>query len=543
MADERGSRVLLHWAGPVLFALLALGAWALLAALADEARESWIAPVFAAIAAVLAAAYVLMVHLPQRRNAKRFDELQRRYDEQCAAMSLSLEELRHGDLVAMLEPTAALPRQMRVAVHSAASAQAALIQQIQSSSVEVAGAAGTVQRTSSELASASNQQAAAVIEITASTEELARTAGQIASNSAVQAELAARSESSGNEGAVSVEAAVAGVDTVRRHMEAVANRADALGKRSREIYRVLDLVTEISHETHILALNAAIEASSAGEHGERFSVVADEVRRLAERSRESIDSVRDHLDEFTGAIRGVTLATESGSKAAEQVLRLSRTAQSAISELRGALSETAQAAREISLATEEQRTASDQVAVTLRDVGEVIQRIADGLGRYTDAAERLNQLALSIQLLTQSFRIDSPHSLKNQLLGWAGRLRDLYGNLEAMESLFADLLEEHPFLEVVYLVDLSGSMIAFTVNRTLIGGRQLPGSISVGQSYAERPWFQAVSRDQRSAVTPIYSSLLTGDHCFTIAVAVRDGVGEMMGTLGVDVNLRNWTKI
>jgi methyl-accepting chemotaxis protein len=543
MADVRASRVLSHWAGPVLFALLAFGSWALLAGLADRARESWVAPVFAVIAAVLAAAYVLVVHLPQRRNAKLFDELQRRYDEQCAAMSLSLEELRHGDLVTMVEPTAVLPREMRDAVRSAASAQAALIQQIQCSSVEVAGAAGTVQRTSSELASASNQQAAAVIEITASTEELARTAGQIASNSAVQAELAARSESSGNEGAVSVEAAVAGVDTVRRHMEAVANRADALGKRSREIYRVLDLVTEISHETHILALNAAIEASSAGEHGERFSVVADEVRRLAERSRESIDSVRDHLDEFTGAIRGVTQATESGSRAAEQVLRLSRTAQSAISELRGALSETARAAREISLATEEQRAASDQVAVTLRDVGEVIQRIADGLGRYTDAAERLNQLALSIQLLTQSFRIDSPHSLKNQLLEWTSRLRDLFGNLEAMESLFADLLEAHPFLELVYLVDLSGSMMAFAVNRALIGGRQLPGSISVGRSYTERPWFKAVSRDQRSAVTPIYSSLLTGDQCFTIAVAVRDGDGEMMGILGVDVNLRNWMKI
>ena len=79
---------------------------------------------------------------------------------------------------------AELPDEMRDAVRGASRALAALIQQIQSASVEVAGAAGTVKRTSSELASASSQQAAAVVEITASTEELARTAGQIAANSA-----------------------------------------------------------------------------------------------------------------------------------------------------------------------------------------------------------------------------------------------------------------------------------------------------------------------------------------------------------------------
>ncbi len=147
-----------------------------------------------------------------------------------------------------------LPDEMREAVRGASRALAALIQQIQSSSVEVAAAAGTVQRTSSELASASSQQAAAVVEITASTEELARTAGQIAANSAVQAELAARPNQQETQVPRSVEAAVAGVDAVRQHMDAISGSADTLGSRSREIYRVLDLITEIAQETHILSL-------------------------------------------------------------------------------------------------------------------------------------------------------------------------------------------------------------------------------------------------------------------------------------------------
>ena len=75
--------------------------------------------------------------------------------------------------------------------------------------------------------------------------------------------------------------------------------------RSKEIYRVLDLITEIAQETHILSLNAAIEAAAAGDHWRRLSVVAEEVRRLAQRSQESVDSVRNLLDEHDpDALRG-----------------------------------------------------------------------------------------------------------------------------------------------------------------------------------------------------------------------------------------------
>jgi len=543
MVDSQNRGGLEAWLGPVMIVIVVLVGGAFLEATVDGADESWFVRGFLVIGLLTIVGYLLLVHFPTRRKLRDYRTLQLRYDEQCEVLGSSLDDLRHGDLVGARELISGLPEDMSKAVDAASGALAALIQQIQSSSVEVAIAAGTVQRISTELASASSQQAAAVVEITATTEELARTAGQIATNASSQAELAAHSETAGDEGAAALESAVSGVEAVRQHMDAISARADTLGNRSREIYRVLDLITEIAQENHILALNAAIEASSAGEHGERFAVVADEVRRLAERSRESVDSVRSHLDEFVGSIRGVVVATEAGTKAAQQVLEGSKHTREAIAQLRSALADTARAAREISLGTQEQGTASDQVVLTLREVSEVVQRIADGLGQYTDAAERLNQLALSIQLLTQSFRIESEHSLKHQLARWTDRLRNHAGNLEAVGGVLEDLLEECPYLELAYIVDLAGSMISFAANRDLIGDREHPGSAAVGQNYADRPWFQALSRDGRAAVTPIYESLLTGDPCFTIAVAVPDPDGEMVGTLGVDVNLMNWTKI
>ena len=174
-----------------------------------------------------------------------------------------------------------------------------------------------------------------MVEITAAMEELARTASQIADNAAIQAELAQRAEESGNAGKAAVEEAVRrGRGGASKRISGIASRAEILGTRSKEIYRVLDLITEIAQETHILSLNAAIEAAAAGDHGRRFSVVAEEVRRLAQRSQESVDSVRNLLDEFAGSIRATVVATEEGSKEAGRVLERARAAAAAIEELR-----------------------------------------------------------------------------------------------------------------------------------------------------------------------------------------------------------------
>ena len=156
---------------------------------------------------------------------------------------------------------------------------------------------------------------------------------------------------------------------------------------------MLDLITEIAQETHILSLNAAIEAAAAGDHGRRFSVVAEEVRRLAQRSQESVDSVRNLLDEFAGSIRATVVATEEGSKEASRVLeRAPRRGRGHRGRCAAPRATRARVAREISLATQQQNAASDEVVLTLKEVSQVVQRMADGLKQFSDTADRLNQL-------------------------------------------------------------------------------------------------------------------------------------------------------
>ncbi len=455
---------------------------------------------------------------------------------------LALDRLRAGDLVNCAERSRELPGRLAGTFSQATNSLDVLAQQIQASSVEVASAANSVNEIASELASGSSQQAASVVEITAAMEELARTASQIAENAATQAELAQRAEESCNIGKVAVEEAVQGIEEARKRIQGIASRAEILGTRSKEIYRVLNLITDIAQETHILSLNAAIEAAAAKDHGRRFSVVAEEVRRLAQRSQESVDSVRNLLDEFASSIRATVVATEEGSKEATRVLERARAAEIAIEELREAAGDSARVAREISQATQQQNAASDEVVLTLKEVNHVVQRMADRLKQFSDTADRLNQLGLIIQMLAQSFHLSSPHSLKHLADRWAGEVRRRLGNWEAIERHLDELVSGQPFVECLYFYDGKAGQVALTVNRQIVGDREVPPAVRAGEGFSDRPWYKAAVQEKYPILTSRFISLLSEQPIFTAAAPLYEK-GELVGVLGLDVNLDSWSKI
>ncbi|HEY4591784.1 MAG TPA: methyl-accepting chemotaxis protein [Thermoanaerobaculia bacterium] len=507
-----------------------------------QGGPEWMFNAFLLAAIGVIALYVRVVYRTQQSLGAQVEGTERRREEVEISLVRVLDRLRAGDLVNCLGMAGALPGRLSLALTNATNALDVLAQQIQASSIEVASAASSVNEIASELASGSSEQAASVVEITAAMEELARTASQIAGNASSQADLAQAAEESGTTGQVAVEEAVDGVEEVKKRISGIASRAEILGSRSKEIYRVLDLITEIAQETHILSLNAAIEAAAAGDHGRRFSVVAEEVRRLAQRSQESVESVRNLLDEFAGSIRTTVVATEEGSKEAGRVLERARAAASAIEDLRGASSDTARVAREISLATQQQNAASDEVVLTLKEVSQVVQRMADGLKHFTETADRLNRLGLVIQMLAQSFHLESPHSLKHTAEQWAANVRRRLGNWEAIERLLEELVHRQGFVECLYFYDGRRGQTALVVNRQVVGDREVPGAVRTGEGFAERPWYKAAVKEGQTILTPLFNSLLTGQPIFTAATPVYSG-DELEGVLGLDVNVDSWTKI
>ena len=529
--------------GWILVAALTLVGFLLLSPASTGQAPAWLGYLFLAIGVAGTAAYGIWVYPFFRRLEQRLPDSQERWQRLETRLIAAFEELGAGDLVRSHLQTRNLPERLARVCNAASEALSQLAQQIQDSSIEVASAADAVNMIASELASGSSQQAASVVEITAAMEELARTASQIAENATRQADLARRAEVSGDRGALSVEEAVLGVEEVLKRISAISSRADALGTRSKEIYRVLDLINEIAQETHILSLNAAIEAVAAGADGRRFSVVAEEVRHLAHRSQESVESVRGLLDEFASSIRATIVATEEGSKEASRVLERSRAASSAISELRNASGHTSRVAQQISQATQQQNAASDEVVMTLREVSLVVQRMTGGLKNLSSTADRLNTLGLEIQLLAQSFHLDSPRSLKHLVESWARRLEALPGVPEK-EAALEELVRNAPFVELGYLMALDGGTLVLSFNRELLDERQRSLAAEVRKTDVRtRPWFKAVARHWRTTLIPPYESMQNSEACFTVCTPLLNPDASVAAVLGIDINVTGWTRI
>ncbi len=200
-------------------------------------------------------------------------------------------------------------------------------------------------------------------------------------------------------------------------------------------------------------------------------------------------------------------------------------------------------ARQISLATQQQNSASDEVVMTLREVSLVVQRMTGGLKNLSTTADRLNTLGLAIQLLAQSFHLNSPRSLKHLVEGWARQLEEK-GSLPEKEQVLDELVHEAPFVELGYLMALDGGTLALSFNRELLDERQLALAAKVRETdVRSRPWFKAVARQWRTSLIPPYESMQNSQACFTVCTPLRNGDGSVAAVLGIDINVTGWTRI
>jgi methyl-accepting chemotaxis protein len=176
-----------------------------------------------------------------------------------------------------------------------------------------------------------------------------------------------------------------------------------LGKKSQEIGAVVEIVSELAEQTNILAINATIEAAGAGENGKRFAVVADEIRKLADRVAGSAKEIRTLIEDVRGAVNTTVMATETGSKAVDAGSRQFGDVASAFKQIAGLVSTTAEAAREIELSTTQQSTAVEQVNIA---VGSVAQASTE---METSSGQTLKTASLLAELPRDLMRIIQPH--------------------------------------------------------------------------------------------------------------------------------------
>ncbi|MBE0617091.1 MAG: HAMP domain-containing protein [Proteobacteria bacterium] len=255
-----------------------------------------------------------------------------------------------------------------------------------------------------EQCSGAAEQASAVQEATTTAEEIAATSNEISANVESVKHVAEETYGASVRGREAVRAAVSGMGEVKDQVRAIADAMLGLGKRSQKIGGIVDIIDEISEQTHLLALNAAIEAAGAGEHGKRFSVVAAEIRRLAERTVEATTEIKGLIEEIQDSTSETVMSTERGTAIAmEGAGRVDKIGES----LEGILSlvrQTKESTREITVATQQQATAGEQLVLTITDINEVAVQVNRSAEQVEKSVIRLKDLARKLKELAEANR-------------------------------------------------------------------------------------------------------------------------------------------
>jgi len=280
-----------------------------------------------------------------------------------------------------------------------------LIRQSQESSSRLAQSSHDILSATEQQASGAAEQAASISETTATMEELAATYRQIADNANQVVNMAEATLGSAESGQQAVMNSLTSMEKIKAHSQASANKILLLGERSQQIGQVLGIINSIADQTKILALNAAIEAARAGEAGKGFSVVAVEIRKLAESVVDSTGEISQIMTEIQSSANELVIATEQEMKQVQSGVELAHVSGESLEQILEMIGQTTVAAKEISAATQQQKSATEQVVKVMREVAAVAQQTAAGGRQVAATAEQLATLASESRQVGAAFKI------------------------------------------------------------------------------------------------------------------------------------------
>jgi len=323
-------------------------------------------------------------------DAEERSLLKERADEVESAASAARSTILFGTLLCLLFVTAAGTLLTRSVTQQVGSA----VQHVQKSSAEL-------QSVANQQASGAKESATSMNEITTTISELLATSRQIAESAQRVASVADQTAGAARSGEGTVQRASESIVAIRRQTDLVVNHMLELGKKSQQIGSVLEIVSELAEQTNILAINATIEAAGAGETGKRFGVVADEIRKLADRVGTSTKEIRGLIEDVRGAVNTTVMATETGSKAVDSGNRLFGDVTTSFKQVADLVQTTTDAAREIQLSTKQQATAVEQVNVAIANTAQAARETEASSGQTLQTASQLAVLSKELLRLVQ----------------------------------------------------------------------------------------------------------------------------------------------
>ncbi len=262
------------------------------------------------------------------------------------------------------------------------------------------------QSISAELLGAAERQSKEIEETTAQVLQVSRSISEVSSTAEEGARVAQRSLAAADKGRLAVQSSISGMNDIREQIQETSKRIKhAWAESSQEIGEIVELISDITEQTNVLALNAAIQAASAGEAGRGFSVVAEEVQRLAERSGEATKQIGAIVKTIQADTQDAVAAMEKSTMGVVEGAKLSDAAGQALSEIDYVTKNLAQLIQAISQATQTQANATTRVAQNMQDILEITRQTTRGTQQAAGSIKDLAAVAQELKSSVSGFKL------------------------------------------------------------------------------------------------------------------------------------------
>ena len=347
---------------------------------------------------------LVMIRDTRKQLAEQASQNER---NQAAILQLldEIADLAEGDLSIHASVTENFTGAIADSINFAIDQMRGLVSNINSLSVQVAGAANATETTAGNLSKAAESQAKEIGAATRAINEMAVSIDQVSSNAAESAAVAERAVDIANNGSHVVQATIQGMDTIRGQIQETSKRIKRLGESSQEIGDIVSLINDIADQTNILSLNAAIQASMAGDAGRGFAVVADEVQRLAERSSAAtkqiaalVKTIQTDTNEAVISMEQTTSEVVGGAKRAQD-------AGVALEEIEGVSTSLAELIQNISNAARQQAVSAGHVSNTMTVIQEITAQTVNTTEQTAKSIGTLTTMANEMRSSVEGFKL------------------------------------------------------------------------------------------------------------------------------------------